>query len=188
MRTPTGFNRYICTLVALDLDYIPLALSLLRGASSSDVTAMWSQIPPEPLVIFYKLHLSLSPAGETRNIHVYAGAANELRLRPSERAGEFVHGPGRDLWHNEEIGTSVECRLECLPHVIHALRKYKEASFASIYDSFFVARGTLGALLHGNHHHLKRGCVTVYARGGSVASTPSIAGMRACLRRLSSLR
>ena len=149
---------------------------------------MWSQIPPEPLVIFYKLHLSLSPASDARNIHVYAGAANELRLRPSERAGESAHGPGHDLWHNEEIGASVECRLDFLPHVIHALRKYEEASFVSIHDTFFVARETLGALYGNHHHHLKRECVTVYARGGSVPSTPSIARMRACLRRLSSLK
>ena len=101
VRTSSGscFNRYIYTLIALDLDYTPLALSLLRGASSSDVTAMWSQIPPEPLVLFYKLHSSLSPAGEARNIHVYAGATYELRLRPSERTGESVHGSGRNLWH-----------------------------------------------------------------------------------------
>ena len=88
------------------------------------------------------------------------------------------------IWHSEEISTpSVEGGLECLPHVIHAPRgKYEEASFASIYDSFFVARGTLGALYGNHYHHLKRGCVTVYARGGSVASTPSIARMHACLR------
>ena len=146
---------------------------------------MWSQIPPEPLVLFYKLHSSLSPAGEARNIHVYASVTNELRLRPGERAGESVHGSGRNLWHSEEISTpSVECGLECLAHVIHALRKYEEAAFASMHDPFFVARGTVGALYGNHHHHLKRGCVTVYVQKGSVASTPqSLACALACVGR-----